>query len=84
MKDLQEATERICDLKGNVMALEAVIAALLRSMPADQLPVFEQALLSEQEAGTAVLLGASVSEWTAAAFERDVQRVLATADRLRP
>ena len=79
MKDLQEATEKICDLKGNVLAMEAVIAALLKTLPADLRLAFSTNLLSEQEAGTAVLLGAAVSEVTVAAFARDVQRVLTIA-----
>jgi hypothetical protein len=33
MKNLQEATERICDLKGSLVALDALVTALLDQMP---------------------------------------------------
>ena len=33
MKNLQEATERICELKGSLVALDALVTALLRAMP---------------------------------------------------
>ena len=33
MKNLQEATERICELKGSLVALDALVTALLQAMP---------------------------------------------------
>ena len=33
MKNLQEATERICELKGTLVALDALVTALLQAMP---------------------------------------------------
>ena len=36
MKDLQEATERICELKGSLIALDALMTSLLLALPDDQ------------------------------------------------
>ena len=34
MKNLQEATERICELKGSLVALDALVPALIEALPA--------------------------------------------------
>ena len=39
MKNLQEATERICELKGSLVALDALVTALLRAMPKAELHI---------------------------------------------
>jgi len=75
MKNLQDATEKICDLKGSVMAIEALMDALLRVLPLDALRALAVEYDREVEAMQTVLLNASVSEHTLAAAERDVQRV---------
>jgi hypothetical protein len=74
MKNLQDATEKICDLKGSVMAIEALMDALLRVLPLDALRALAVEYDREVEAMQTVLLNASVSEHTLAAAERDVQR----------
>jgi hypothetical protein len=75
MKNLQEATERICELKGSLVALDALVTAMLRVMPeagrADLPDIFQ----SHAEVARTVLLHASISEHTLAAFEHDVQRM---------
>jgi hypothetical protein len=80
MKNLQEATERICELKGTLVALDALVTALLQSLPAsarsDLLHVFE----GHAEVARTVLLNASTSEHTLAAFERDVRRTASLID----
>ena len=81
MENLQEATEKICDLKGNVMALEAFIAALIRTLPASDLRTLRGLLTAEAEVARNVLLHEVVSEHTISAFERDVQRLTTTLDR---
>jgi len=77
MKNLQEATERICDLKGSLVALDALVTALLQEWPpgahARLLSTFEQ----NAEVARTVLLHTPISEHTIAAFERDVQRTSA-------
>ena len=77
MKNLQEATEKICDLKGSLVALDALVTALLHQMPlplrADLLRSFE----GNAEVARTVLLHTSISEHTISAFERDVRRMSA-------
>ena len=80
MKNLQEATERICELKGTLVALDALVTALLQSLPRsarnDLLHVFE----GHAEVARTVLLNAATSEHTLAAFERDVRRTATLID----
>jgi hypothetical protein len=77
MKNLQEATERICELKGSQVALDALTSSPLHTLPAEQRqrlkPVFEH----HAEVARSVLLHAPISELTIAAFELDVSRTLA-------
>ncbi|AHE29613.1 putative gp54 [Burkholderia pseudomallei] len=66
MKDLKDVADRICELKGENMALLAVVDALLRSMSKDQLNRFitehtqalevaRVTLLNSERAGDGVL-----------------------------
>jgi S1-C subfamily serine protease len=75
MKNLQEATEKICELKGSLVALDALTTAMLSVMPpgtrAQLRPVFDQ----HAEVARTVLLHAPISEHSINAFERDVSRV---------
>lgn len=77
MKDLQEAATLIFDLKGNILALETLLDAILTAMTPDQREDVLTALLEAQEISKVQLLGAVVSETTVTAHERDVQRVFA-------
>ncbi|HEY6134018.1 MAG TPA: hypothetical protein VIW70_08575 [Rubrivivax sp.] len=75
MKNLQEATERICELKGSLVALDALVTAMLRAMPLlgrGELPALFQ---SHAEVARTVLLNTPISEHTLAAFEHDVRRM---------
>lgn len=81
MKDLQEATERICELKGNLVAMDALITALLQVMPAQARAELPATFERYAEMARTVLLHAPISEHSIAAFERDVQR---TTDLLGP
>lgn len=74
MKDLQEATEQICDLKGTVVALDTLLTVLLQHWPPEQRPALAATLASHAEVARTVLLHAPVSEVTRTAFERDVRR----------
>ncbi|MDF1484442.1 trypsin-like peptidase domain-containing protein [Ramlibacter sp. H39-3-26] len=80
MKNLQEATERICEIKGGLVALDALIPALLEALPqtahADLRRLFE----AHAEAARTALLHAPISEHAIAAFERDVRRTNAVLD----
>lgn len=75
MKNLQEATERICELKGSLMALDVLVTALLSELPPlDRQRVFQR-FAAHAELARTVLLHESISEIAIASFERDVQRV---------
>ena len=77
MKNLQEATERICDLKGSLVALDALVTALLDQMPDEARVGLLRAFSLSSEVARTVLLHASVSDVTISAFERDVSRMSA-------
>ena len=74
MKNLQEATERICELKGSLVALDALVTALLQSLPANARADLLRTFEGHAEVARTVLLNASTSEHTIAAFERDIKR----------
>lgn len=81
MRNLQEATERICELKGSLLAMDTLLSALLRAMPEAQRSAFTTQLDSLGEVARTVLLHAPVSELTLLAFERDLQRYARCAER---
>ncbi len=74
MRDLQEATERICELKGNLVALDALLTAIVRDLPAERRVPLSAAFDQLSEVARTVLLHAPISDLTVAAFERDVAR----------
>ncbi len=77
MNNLQQATERICELKGNLVALDALACALLQQLPpsgrAQLLVTYE----GYAEVARTAMLGAAISEHAIAAFEADVNRIRA-------
>jgi hypothetical protein len=75
MKNLQEATERICELKGSLLALDALTTALLRRLPGEQRQALQAPFQSHAEVARTVLLHAPVSDHTIDAFDRDVRRL---------
>lgn len=74
MKNLQDATEMICDLKGSVLALDALATALVGMLSPAALARARRAFDGNAEVARTVLINAPISEHTIAAFERDVQR----------
>ena len=84
MKNLQEATERICELKGSLIALDALLTALLREMPDVARPGLARELAQLSEVARTVLLHAPVSELTCSSFERDVARFTACVNAVAP
>lgn len=74
MKNLQEATERICDLKGSILALDTLVTALAYALPTEVRAELLSRLETHAEVARTVLLQAEISETTLAAFERDVGR----------
>jgi len=77
MRNLQDATERICELKGSVLALDALLSALVRQLPDDQRAAVATAFAAHAEVARTVLLHAPISDHTIAAFERDTARLAA-------
>jgi hypothetical protein len=77
MQNLQEATEKICDLKGSLVALDALVTALLQQMPAEFRAELMRSFSVNAEVARTVLLNAPISDITVAAFERDVSRMSA-------
>jgi len=75
MNNLQEATERICELKGNLVALDALASALLHVLPAAMRGELAHTLEGHAEVARTLMLHAAISDHTIAAFERDVNRL---------
>jgi len=80
MKNLQQATEMICDLKGSLVAMDALFTALVRQLPAESRHELTQAFSLHAEVARTVLLHAPISDFTVAAFERDVSRLSSVID----
>ena len=74
VKNLQEATERICELKGSLVALDALMPAVIGALDASSRAKLMDSFDAHAEAARMVLLHADISEAVLAAFERDVAR----------
>lgn len=74
MRNLQEATERICELKGSLVALDALSTALIAALHPSQRVTVRAAFERHAEVARTVLLHAPVSEHTVSAFEVDCAR----------
>jgi hypothetical protein len=72
MKNMQEATEKICELKGNLVALEALVTAMLRVMPPEAQQTLKGVFEQHAEVARTVLLHVPISEHSISAFEKDV------------
>ena len=75
MKDLQEATERICDLKGSLLALDALLTAILSGLSAPERAALAARFALGAEVARTVLLHEPISDHTIVGFERDVKRI---------
>ena len=74
MNNLNEATEKICELKGSVVALDALITALLHELSPTQREGLLRRFSGHTEVARTVMLHATISEHTLNTFERDVGR----------
>ncbi len=72
MKNLQEATERICELKGSQVAMAALVPAILEALPAPALAKLMASFDAHAEAARTAMLHADISDLVLASFERDV------------
>jgi len=85
VKNLQDATERICELKGSLVALDALVPALIRALSAPARARLIASFDAHAEAARTVLLHADISEVVLATFERDLARNRAILqDSIRP
>lgn len=82
MKNLQEATERICELKGNLVAVDAFCSALLQQLDRTTRERFRRDYDGCVEMARTSMLHAEISELSIAAFEHDVARVAALVESL--
>ena len=74
MKNLQDATERICELKGSLVAMDALVPAVIQALSSPARARFMDAFDAHAEVARTVLLYADVSDFVLATFERDVAR----------
>lgn len=74
MKNLQEATERICELKGGQVALDALVPAVIGALSAPTRAALLLSFDAHAEAARTAMLHADISDLVLAAFERDVAR----------
>lgn len=77
MKNLQEATERICELKGSLVALDALVLATVDALPAAVRARLIQSFALNTEAVRTVMLNADISDLVLSTMERDVARAQA-------
>lgn len=70
MENLQQITENICRLKGELFAMHALLDAMFQSIPMDQLRTLAQAHAQSTEAARVVLLNSATSgEFVISAFD---------------
>ena len=74
MKNLQEATERICELKGSMIALDALLPALIAIIPLPALTKLIETYEANVEVARTAMLHADISDLSIASFEVDVER----------
>lgn len=74
MKNLQEATERICEIKGSLLALDVLLPALMQAQPARTHKTALETLDERAEVARTAMLHSSISEHVLASFERDIAR----------
>jgi hypothetical protein len=74
LKNLQDATERICELKGSQVALDAFVPAVVDVLSHAARARLLRSFDAHAEAARTVLLHADVSDVVLTTFERDVAR----------
>ena len=74
MKNLQEATERICQLKGSLIALDALLPALMETLSTSAWGDLTASFDAHAEAARTILLHADISDVVLAAFENETPK----------
>jgi hypothetical protein len=77
MKNLQEATEKICELKGSLLVLDTLLMSLIQILPPEVRAAARLRFEVNAEVARTVLLHASISEHTIGAFDVEAVRALA-------
>lgn len=81
MKNLQDATERICELKGSLVALDTLLPAVIDTLSASALARLMASFDVHAEVARTVMLNADISDVVLATFEREVARNRALLQR---
>lgn len=74
MKNLQEATERICELKGSQVALDALVPAVIEALSGSARRRLMASFDAHAEVARTAMLHADISDVVLSSFERDVAR----------
>ena len=81
MKNLQDATEKICEPKGSLLAMDTLLVALIQVLPPELRVQLHARFEQHVETARLVLLHAPISEHTIGSFDRDAHRTLALVGR---
>lgn len=81
MKNLQDATERICELKGSLVALDALLPAVIDTLSAAALARLTDSFDAHAEAARIVMLHSDISDVVLTTFEREIARNRALLQR---
>lgn len=81
LKNLQEATVRICELKGSLVALNALLPAVINTLPAAALAKLMASFDAHAEAARTVMLHSDMSDVVLMTFEHEVARNRALLQR---
>ncbi|HEX5804910.1 MAG TPA: serine protease [Macromonas sp.] len=84
MKNLQEAVERICELKGALIAMDVLIPSLLETLPPTAHETLVRSFEAHAEAARAVMLNTAISDQVLHAFERDIARTRSVLAGIAP
>jgi len=74
MTTLEKATEKICELKGSVMALDTLLVALVRVLPPEACALWAKSLAATVSVAETVLLNADVSDVVIDSFSSEILR----------
>jgi hypothetical protein len=84
MKNLQEATERICELKGSLLVLDTLLMSLIQVLPSETRSALRACFEANAEIARTVLLHAPISEHTIGTFDHEASRSLAIVGHALP
>ncbi|MFZ4550433.1 MAG: S1 family peptidase [Aquabacterium sp.] len=81
MKNLQEATERICELKGSLIALDALLPSVIDALPESALANLVTSFDAHAEIARTAMLHSEMSDVVLMTFEQEVARNRALLQR---